>query len=299
MKFWRAFDLGDSISVTVSALKAAPVPLLLAGLLMSFFTGGSGGGPVSPGGGGGSGSSSSSSSELDPTALSDWFNSQLEGVNLAFLALAIGLLLVLGLCAGLLWAAFFSFLQVGWIRMHEQVLASGTTTIGTLFSAGSRFRPMLGYTLLSAGVSLGIWALLGGPWLLLGAWALRAQSLPAGIVAAMLLILVPIIPYIWWQLSVAFGAHAIALDGETARGALRRSMALAEGNRLNLLLWGFVMRFLAGVVGMLGIVACCVGLLLSLPAAKVLSDLPFTRGYLLLSRGERELERLRGLEPAR
>ena len=295
MKFWRAIDLGESITVTVSALKAAPLPLLIAGLIMSVLSGGSGGGPVSPGGGGGGGGGGSSGTLPDPSELSQWFESQLDGVNLALLALAIGLLLLLGLCAGLLWAAFSAFLQVGWIRMHEQVLVTGTTTLSTLFSAGSRFRPMFGYTLLTASVSLGIWTLLGGPWLLLGAWAAHAESLPAGIAALILLICVPMIPYIWWQLSAAFGPHAIALDGETVRGALRRSMELARGNRLNLLLWGFVMRFLAGMLSMMGLVACCVGMLVTVPAAKVLTDLPFTRGYLLLSRGEDELQRLEGL----
>jgi len=296
MKFWRAFDLGESITVTVSALKAAPFPLLIAGFIMSVLTGGSGGGPVSPGGGGGGGGSSSSAGSVpDPSELTGWVESQLDGVNLALLVLAIGLLLLLGLCAGLLWAAFAAFLQVGWIRMHEQVLVTGTTTLSTLFSAGSRFRPMFGYTLLTGSISLGIWGLLGGPWLLLGAWAAHAESLPVGIAALILLICLPMIPYLWWQLSAAFGPHAIALDGETVRGALRHSMGLARGNRLNLLLWGFVMRFLAGMLSMMGLLACCVGMLLTVPAAKVLTDLPFTRGYLLLSRGEDELERLVGL----
>lgn len=291
MEFWRAFELGQGLQVGARALREAPLPLLVGGMIMALLTGSTGGGPVSPGGGGGGGSSGSAQPFPDPDELQRWFEAQVEGVNLAFLALAIGLLFFLVLCAGLLWSAFYAYMQVGWIRLHEQALVTGKPTLSTLFSGGPRFAAMLRYTILEGLISLSIWLVLGGPFMALGGWSVHAKSLPAAIAALLLTLLVPMIPWIWFRLSVSFAAHAVALDGEGARGALRRSFAMARGNRLNLLVWGFVMRIVTGLVSMIGFFACCVGVIVTIPAAKVLSDLPFTRGYLLMSRGEDEARR--------
>ncbi|MBL8617984.1 MAG: hypothetical protein JNM72_20400 [Deltaproteobacteria bacterium] len=297
MRFWAAFDLEAGIKAAWQGLRAAPLPLLLGGALMTMFTGGqAGGGPVGPGsggGGGGSGVDGDLGNDLGDGFGQFWNDLQasLSSVDTWVLLFGIGLLFVVVGFAGLLWAAAWAFLRGGWLRLHEQVLVTGAGEVGALFSGGPRFRPMLGLKLLTGLVSVLIWMVLASPGLGLLVFGLSRESWPMGVGGGLLALLLPLPAWIWWSLRTCFAEHAVALDGLEIGAALRQSAAVGRGHQLNLLVWFFVMRIAAGFVGSAGLLLCCVGVVLTLPAAQVFAELPLTRGYLLLSRGEAERAR--------
>ena len=106
--------------------------------------------------------------------------------------------------------------------------------------------------------------------------------------AAFCAIAIPSLIYV--QLGMSLGSHVIVLEGEGPVGALERSWGLISGNRLWLILYGFVMFLLmmGAVVG--GLVALCVGLIVLVPIARAITDFGYTESFLLLTRPPEEIE---------
>jgi uncharacterized oligopeptide transporter (OPT) family protein len=86
------------------------------------------------------------------------------------------------------------------------------------------------------------------------------------------------------------GELVITLEGLGAMDALDRSWALASGRRFSLLLFFFVFAILGLVASLVGLMMCCVGWFVTVPAFRAIYDTAFTEGFLLLTEGRQSSE---------
>jgi hypothetical protein len=196
-------------------------------------------------------------------------------------------IVVVALVFSLLMFAFGCYVSTGFARMHVGILEREDDTLGPLFSGSDRFWSMAGYKglaglLLSAAFLVSAWpgAVVAGYGYLIDreVWMIGGAGLAA-------LLVVPVVCYV--ALGTFFGEHAVALDGMRALPALRRSWQLAAGNRWPML--GFVIVCaLLQMVSAIGLIACCVGALATMPLARAVVGFAKTEGYLLFTRGRAE-----------
>jgi len=79
----------------------------------------------------------------------------------------------------------------------------------------------------------------------------------------------------------------VVLEQATPVQALRRSFALANGNRMPLLAFAIV-SWLIQAAAVVGILLCCVGLLYTVPIARSLVGFAKTESFLLFTRGREQ-----------
>ena len=238
-----AFDTFRALQAAWRAIKQAPVPLLVGGVLLAITSGG--------GGGGGPGFQG----RFDASE-ADW--EEIVPLMLPFLAVAC--------CLGLVFFVVSSWLLVGFANSVEETLRTGRGDVGTLFDSRGRFADMLLARLFAALIQVG--ALL--PFALavgLLVFAADEGAIPeeVAVVVGIGLGLVGFVLGVYVALGFAFVSEAVALEGLAPGAALRRSWGFASGNRLRFLLY-FVVLW---IVTVLGICACCVGYLFTASLARV------------------------------
>jgi hypothetical protein len=200
----------------------------------------------------------------------------------------IALAIVLVLALVLVLVVFRSWLSVGWLRLHKELLELGTGNWSTLFSGGDRIWDMLVLSLLSGAVSLGavaVGALPGGALALAGA-AMKSSGLTMAGVGLLLVLVLPIAIYVGLGLGLA--QHHLVLDDLAPTEAMRRSWSTMDGNRIHYFIFNLVMAIFRGIAGVVGLCLLCVGALVTGPVARAMVDLGATEAFLLLTRSEEE-----------
>jgi hypothetical protein len=256
MDFSAAFDPFRALRASWSAVRQAPLPLLLGGILLVFTSGN---------GGGGAG--------FNPGGMQGSFDRDFEDLLPVFVGIA-----ALACCVGTVFFLFSSWLEVGFQNTVQRVLETGEGDAGMLFDARGRFWDMVLVRLFAALLTFAA-AL---PLLLVAAaiaFAADRGLAPEGalIVFGILLGLILITVVIFVALGLSLSTQAVALEGLRPGEALRRSWNLVAGHRLQLFLYWLVL----GVFSFLGVCACCVGVLLTGSLARIAP----VDSYLALTRG--------------
>ena len=185
------------------------------------------------------------------------------------------LLLLIGALVG---AAFMllinSWLAVGYIRLQAETLQTRRAQFTTLFSGFDTFIPMLTWQLLRYGIQIGVAAATFAPFAIFfgGDWLLNEGE--SGGMFIILGVLFTAAAMIYTGLGLGLGSRYVVLHGCSPLEALERTWGAVAGNRLPFLLF----HFLAGACNVIGLLACCVGLLFSIP----LAETAITRGFLEL-----------------
>ncbi len=261
-----AFSPGRAIQHGIEGVRRLPGPLLVGSLLLWVTGGGTcGWGGSSPGGGDGAGVAEGLFDTLGPLAV----------VLLVLLLVGAAVLLVA------VWG-FRSWLHPGYLRLHRALITKGEADFGVLFGGADALWRMLWWKGLATVVELGVTLLAALPGALLAAVGNAVGgpdplwTIPGAVLA--LLLVVPVWLYV--HLGLLLGTHAVALDGMAPGQALNHSWELARGNRIPLLVFVVV----TGLFEALGILACCVGMVLT----GAIVHLGLTEAYLLATRDDWE-----------
>lgn len=313
MPFTEAFNPGRAIKHGIEAVKAAPFPLLLGAFILGFTEGGGGGNNFSSlGDAFNQGGDDWDYGGYDYDFGSDWNYRIQDGIGEisgvvgagsdAFLQglmgssdfsdpAMIGAIVGAMCCFSVLILIFFAlrcWVKVGWIRLHEQVITTGEGTFGVLFGGGDRAMDMAIWALLSSLISFG---------------ALFAAAIPGGVVAGagaameveplmivgVLLLCVLVIPVaVYIGLGLAFGDHFLVLENKSPMEALEASWEMASGNRMSLFIYQFIMGLFAFAAVFVGLLMCCIGVILTSPGARAVIDVGFTESFLMHRRGKTE-----------
>lgn len=304
MEFNQAFNISRGLEHGWAALKRVPLPLFLGALFMQC-TEGSGGGNNSGSSNWGGGSSGGGLDydylidpmlfsplradvpPLDPSGFGD--AGMLAGMGGMLIAVVLGAMV----CLGLIWV-LRSWIHGGYIRVQTRALRSGEGTVGELFSATDRIVPMMLWKLLKALVSTGVLAVSMVPGGALFGIGYTQDSTALMVVGGVLAVLIALPAAFYVGLGLVFGEHAVILDELSPTEALERSWGLADGNRMHL--FGFLLVYwLVEIAALIvGLLMLCIGVLVTAPAARAVTDLGFTEGYLLLT-GKAGLDDMAGV----
>jgi len=233
MDFATAYDPFRALQTAWALLKKAPATVLVGGALLSIT-----------GGGGGAGGRF----ELDA-------NQHYSGAEAAMaVALFLGLLV---LAIGF-WL-FACLLRTGFPTAIEGVHRSGSEELAAVFKSEGRWLNMVaatflqGLALVAAVVPMFLIVLLA---VLMGRGA-ENPPLGVGIGLVGLVVWLPFFLYVWLGLSLI--PMAVSVERLSPIAAFSRSWELVRGNRLQLLLF-YLLTF---VFAALGLLACCIGVLLT------------------------------------
>lgn len=171
--------------------------------------------------------------------------------------LAVGSIVLVACCFGLILWTINSFLHVGLARATLRVMATGTESFADLIEGRELWVPMLLARFLKAMVGgfavLPLGVIAGGPIVLGSLLDLEELGILAGILLGLLY--VPI--WIYIVLGLVLVEEAVALEGKDPIQAIQRSWQIASGNRIQLLLYCIV----SYVVAFSGVCLCCIGVL--------------------------------------
>lgn len=301
----EAFSAGRAIGNGWYALKRAPIPMFLAGLIMFVLDQGLGGG--NSGGGRNRRDDDYGSRDYDyfteladsvghpfRLGVSDLFGDVFEPIGrwaqvdpdvAALAALSLGAML----CALVLIVLFTiakAFMRPGVIRLHSHILQTAENmSLGVMFSGSDRFVHMLLWELLVFAI---VWGILTVAFIPVGAgFAVGiAAETPALIfvgLAIAFLLLVTVGIYV--MLGISLGAHAVTLERRGPIDALKRSWHLVRGNRWNLFVFFFIQGLFTLAAAIVGVLACCVGALVTMPGARAITDFGLTESFLMYTRG--------------
>jgi hypothetical protein len=288
-----SFSIHRSISHGFLALRTAAGPMWLAGMLLSISDGCNGGsGDLIDLADLGDDDDNASSLFALPARASAFLahgfarvGAPAEGFELVGWIIGAALAFVLAvLLIGAMLFALNCWLQTGFVRLHVSILERASDELGPLFSGKDRFWHMAGYKALAglalwATVLVAVWP---GALLAYYGYARDQNTLLIGGLGAMVIVALPAVIYV--ALGMYLGELVVALDGATPVHALRRSWALARGNRMPLLGFGFVCA-LVQFVSLAGLLLCCVGVLATVPFGRSLVGFAKTESYLLFTRG--------------
>ncbi len=286
IEFSQAFDPFRALKAGIHALKTEPAPVFVGGLLLFLVQSCQGAGNQVP-----NPSSGGSSWDSGDDPFSSGGN-PFEGMDEAMLVVAL-IMVGVGCCIGLFVFAAQSFLQPGMYRVGERMTIDGTAGIDVLFSGKDVWLSMMGYKLLTGVIGLGIFTVFASPGglVIAGAVVARDGGSPntALLVLGGLLILALVLPaLIYVMLGLGLGSVAISLDRLGTMEALDRSWSLAKGNRFRLFVFGLVNGIFAGVAAFVGMLACCVGILATGPAATGVVFCAQANAWLMLTRDDHE-----------
>ena len=184
------------------------------------------------------------------------------------------LLLIGGLIGAGIMLLINSWLAVGYIRLQAETLQTRRGQFATLFSGFDAFVPMLTWQVLRYGIQIGVAAAIFAPFAIFfgGDWLLNEGASGGIFIVIGLVCMVGAV--IYTGLGLGLGSRYVVLHGCSPLEALERTWGAVAGNRLPFLLF----YFLAGACNVIGLLACCVGLLFSIPIAET----ALTRGFLEL-----------------
>lgn len=232
MSFSEAYDPFRALGEAWKLLRKAPLVLLLGGLLLWF---------TDSGGSAGIGNFTEESGRF-------------EAWKVALIALVVGVVCVFMLALFL----FNSWMRLGFASTVEKQFEGQPVDVGDLFRGRGSFVAMALARLLTFVIFV-VAALPAVAVVALAGFAdseLDLGEVPLGIAAALaLLAYVPVLFYV--GIGICLISEAVAIERMQPMEALSRSWSLARGQRLRLLLYGFVMM----VVALSGVCLCCVGLL--------------------------------------
>jgi hypothetical protein len=264
MEFNEAFSPVRAVAHGASALRRAPLSVLVGSLSMVFL------GMCS--GGGGGGDLSQIAEDQSPEAL-----------------LALAMVMVGVMAVGMV-VSFFAFLArcfvlPGWIRVQRHVIEHGTENLGLLFTGGDTMLRMVGWSFLDGLIRFGTLAVAAIPGAVIVAVGFSQGSESPLLLVGLLVMLLCAIPVgVYVSLGLHLGSYAVTLEGLGPIEALDRSWSLARGNRITLLLFTFVTGFVAA----LGLLLCGVGFVATSAIAKVgtteaflLATLPEAKDYVI------------------
>ena len=233
MDFSEAYNPLRALSGAARMVGRVPLALLAGGALLTLLDGGSSGGAQISGGG-------------------------LDGLIVA--------VLLCGACVLVLVVfALSSLLRVGFNRSVRGVARLGVAEFSDLWRGGDRWLAMLLTTLLQAAILIAV-AIPGGVVTGVLAWIgheLGGEGLAAGVAILAALCYLPFVLYVGLGLSLA--QHAVALEDWDPISALERSWRLVDGHRTRLFVYWVALTLSA----LLGLLLCCVGLLLTGALAEV------------------------------
>ena len=231
MDFATAYDPFRALRTAWELLKKAPATVLVGGVLLAFTDGGCSGGNQFASDGG----------------------EDFSGTDVAVIMAVVMAVLVIGVAFWL----FACLLKVGFPTAIENVQKSGAEDVGAIFKSEGRWLNMVAATFLQAIASfaavipMGLIVLLA---VLVGSGTdNEAMGIGIGVVGALLWL--PFFIYIALGLSLI--SLAVAVERLNPIEAFGRSWELVRGNRLQL----FLFYLVTAVFTLLGLLACCVGVL--------------------------------------
>ena len=242
MEFSKAFDPLRAIRASWRMLALARGPMWIGGLLLMFTSSAA----LSGAGSGNSGDADAWGPAWD----------QIGHLTLALIA-------AVAVVFAILWWMLGCLVRVGFAPAAEEVLAKGDTRLGLLFDPRGRFVMMLLTTLLRSVLSAVVAVPLLVAVLLSG--LIFEMAWGGGATVALVLCLVYLPLWIYVGLGLSLMPEATAIEGLGPVDALKRSWELAAGRRLTLLLYFIVTQ----LFGLLGFLACCVGVLLTGPMVEI------------------------------
>lgn len=279
-----------------AAVKAHPVPLILGGVILTVLD--------TCNGNGGSGDLSDILDEIDTDAdlgsvfvPSDHLAQnipELDGWLLGGVVVFVAVLaLVLAFSAVV--SLIKSWIFVGWLQLHRDILLGGTSAVATLF-VHRRGVIAVWLSRILAYVLYGLLCVAAVAPVIAAGETLDALNLPMGddvillAVGASFLLLAASMVYA--SLGLWLAPWFVVYDDSGPWHAILQSWDAARGNRVTL----FVFAFTHGLVGLLavvlGLLTCCVGLLVTLPVARAITDLSISYGWLSARLGDEAVEAL-------
>lgn len=313
MQFNEAFDPFRAFRHGWAAFKLAPFPLFLGALGMWFTAGSGGSGNLDDIGrvilesqnDGGGGSDAPSYDNFDdwgerlkalPTSLNDLVGRVQDippelqqlldelgsgGVELGVVAGLVGMFLLVGLFCGGIMLLIRSFIHTGYLRLHEQLVRDGAGDFGPLFSGADLLLPMVLWKLLKTAIGFGTGMVSASPgFALVMVGAIQQNFLLIGL-GTFLLVLLFFPAFIYVQLGLALGAHCLVLERLTAMQALERSWGLASGHRWELFIFLFAQALASFAAALAGLLACCIGMFVTVPVTMATIDVGLTEAFLL------------------
>lgn len=253
MSFEEAFDPVRSLKASWSALKAAPAPMWVGGILVFLLDGG---------GGGGGGF--------------NWQGQNGEWDMERFLPL-VAAAVFFGCCVGLVLFVLASWIWIGFANSVEEVLRTGRGDVGRVFDSKGRLVTMMLARLLAALVAvLGFLPLVVA---VAAAVLLHTQGIVPPVAAIGMGVtggLVGFLVFCYVALGLVFVPQIVALEGADVIESIKRSWALAQSRRLRIFFYYFVVY----VFMLLGFCLCCVGVFATgtlMTISRIESYLAFTR----------------------
>jgi hypothetical protein len=282
----RSFAPGRAIDNGMAAVRLALGPMWLAGLLMGISDGCNMPTqfPSLPIGDKDDASSWLRIPDVDGWRMAATGASPFSPEMLGWIVGIAAVVVVVALTVGIALFAFGAWVHTGFIRLHVNILEHASDAVAPLFSGKDRFWVMAGWKLVagfsvSAAVLVAAWP---GALVAYVGYARESQTMLVAGVAAMAIVALPVVVFV--ALGVYLGDCVVALENVGPIAALRRAWALARGNRFALFWFAFVC-FAVQLVGALGIVLCCVGIVFTMPLAIALTGFAKTESFLLFTRG--------------
>lgn len=314
MEFNEAFDPFRAFRHGWAAFKLSPFPLFLGALGM-WFTAGSGGAGnfddiarvimESQNDGGSGGGDAPSYDNFDdwgerlgalPTSLNDLVGRAQDmppelqsildelgsgGLELGVVLGVVGMMLVIGLFCGGIMMVIRSFIHTGYLRVHAQAVREGTADFGPLFSGADLIAPMVLWKLLKTAITFGSNMVAASPGFALMVFGAFQQNIPLVAVGGLLMVflLLPVMIYI--SLGLCLGAHCLVLEELSPIQALERSWSMASGHRWELFIFLFAQAVVSFAGAVVGLMACCIGMFVTVPITMASIDVGMTEAFLL------------------
>jgi hypothetical protein len=171
-------------------------------------------------------------------------------------------------------------------RAHQSLLQSGAREKGGEEHTETGWFELFQFRLIAWGLVLGGLVLAMLPGILVFGWAVRAVAPVLGLFGLFLMLLFGLPVWVYLSLGVYTGDRLMVYANLGPVQALEASWDLARGNRFSLLIFRLVsvVYKLAGIG--FGLLLCGVGVLVTWPLAKAVSEAALSEAILVLREGE-------------